>query len=98
MLAASQALASLALLSVGVIYGTDMFSALVLRPAMAALTDRELTQAAGRIHEYGDQLANSVRQARAELKRQIASGAVLVVDVLLDPPPPQMSAARWESC
>jgi hypothetical protein len=55
MLAASQALASLAVLSVGVIYGTDMFSALVLRPAMAALTDRELTQAAGRIHQYGDQ-------------------------------------------
>ena len=55
MLAASQALASLAVLSVGVIYGTDIFSALVLRPAMATLTDRELTQAAGRIHEYGDQ-------------------------------------------
>lgn len=55
MLAASHALASLAVLSVGVIYGTDMFSAFVLRPAMAALTDRELTQAAGRIHEYGDQ-------------------------------------------
>jgi Domain of unknown function (DUF1772) len=55
MLATSQALASLAILSVGVIYGTDIFSALVLRPAMAALTDRELTQAAGRIHQYGDQ-------------------------------------------
>ena len=55
MLAASHTLASLAILSVGVIYGTDIFSAIVLRPAMAALTDRELTQAAGRIHEYGDQ-------------------------------------------
>lgn len=55
MLAASHALASLAVLSVGVIYGSDIFSAVVLRPAMAALTDRELTQAAGRIHEYGDQ-------------------------------------------
>jgi hypothetical protein len=55
MLAASQALAALAVLSVGVIYGTDIFSAVVLRPAMAALTDRELTQAAGRIHQYGDQ-------------------------------------------
>src|SRR6516164_9289870 len=55
MLVASNALASLAVLSVGVIYGTDVFSAVVLRPAMAALADRELTQAAGRIHEYGDQ-------------------------------------------
>lgn len=55
MLTASQALAFLAILAVGVIYGTDVFSALVLRPALGALTDRELTQAAGRIHEYGDQ-------------------------------------------
>jgi hypothetical protein len=55
MLAASQALAALAVLSVGVIYGTDIVSAVVLRPAMAALSDRELTQAAGRIHQYGDQ-------------------------------------------
>jgi hypothetical protein len=37
MLAASQALAALAVLSVGVIYGTDIFSAVVLHPAMAAL-------------------------------------------------------------
>jgi hypothetical protein len=55
MLAASHTLASLAILAVAVIYGTDIFSAVVLRPAMAALSDRELTQAAGRIHEYGDQ-------------------------------------------
>jgi hypothetical protein len=54
MLATSNALASVALLAVGVIYGTDIFSAVVLRPAMAALGDQELTQAAGRIHEYGD--------------------------------------------
>src|SRR5262245_43170884 len=55
MLAASETLAAFAVLSVGVIYGTDIFSAAVLRPAMAALADRELTQAAGRIHQYGDQ-------------------------------------------
>jgi hypothetical protein len=54
MLAASHALAFLAVLLVGVIYGTDIFAAIVLRPALAALADPELTQAAGRIHEYGD--------------------------------------------
>jgi Domain of unknown function (DUF1772) len=46
--------AALSLLATGVIYGTDVFSALVLRPAMAALDDATLTQAAGRVHEYGD--------------------------------------------
>jgi hypothetical protein len=33
------------------------------------------------------QLANDVRSGRAELKRQIAAGAVRVSDVLVDPPP-----------
>jgi hypothetical protein len=33
------------------------------------------------------QLANDARSGRAELKRQIASGAVRVSDVLVDPPP-----------
>jgi hypothetical protein len=47
MLAASQALASLAILSVGVIYGTDMFSALVLRPAMPAPHPRSPSYANG---------------------------------------------------
>jgi hypothetical protein len=81
MLAASQALAGLAVLSVGVIYGTDIFSAVVLRPAMAALTDRELTQAAGRIHEYGDQrlplpgAAGTVATAAAAICAAVAGHA-----------------------
>ena len=33
------------------------------------------------------QLANDARSGRAELKRQIAAGAVRVADVLVDPPP-----------
>jgi hypothetical protein len=82
MLAASQALAFLAILAVGVIYGTDIFSALVLRPAMAALTDPELTQAAGRIHEYGDQrlplpgAAGTVAAAAAAISAGLAGHPV----------------------
>jgi len=33
------------------------------------------------------QVANDVRSGRAELKRQIAAGMVVVADVLVDPPP-----------
>jgi hypothetical protein len=51
---ASILLAGLSLVATAVIYGTDVFSALVLRPAMAAVDDATLTQAAGRVHEYGD--------------------------------------------
>jgi len=46
--------AGLSLVATAVIYGTDVFSALVLRPAMGAVDDATLTQAAGRVHEYGD--------------------------------------------
>jgi hypothetical protein len=55
MLATSLALAALAALACAVVYGTDVFAALVLRPALAALDDGALTQAAGRIHQYADQ-------------------------------------------
>jgi uncharacterized membrane protein len=52
---ASLVLAALAALAAAVVYGTDIFAALVLRPALAALDDGVLTQAAGRIHQYADQ-------------------------------------------
>ena len=54
MLTASLALAALAALAAAVVYGTDMFAAVVLRPALATLDDRTLTQTAGRIHQYAD--------------------------------------------
>jgi Domain of unknown function (DUF1772) len=54
MLTASLALAALAALAAAVVYGTDMFAAVVLRPALATLDDSTLTQAAGRIHQYAD--------------------------------------------
>ena len=55
MLNTSLALAALAALACAVVYGTDVFAALVMRPALAALDDGALVQAAGRIHEYADQ-------------------------------------------
>ncbi|MEU5083599.1 MULTISPECIES: DUF1772 domain-containing protein [Streptomyces] len=47
-------LSGIALLSVAVIYGTDVFSALVQRPAMARVDDEVLTATMGFIHLYGD--------------------------------------------
>ncbi|WP_282782005.1 MULTISPECIES: DUF1772 domain-containing protein [unclassified Nocardia] len=51
---AHQVLAGIAVLAVGVIYGTDVFCALVQRSAMARVDDRVLTAAMGYIHLYGD--------------------------------------------
>ena len=47
-------LAGLAILANAVIYGTDVFGAIVLRPAIAPVDDRTLTQMLGHIHRIAD--------------------------------------------
>ncbi|HEY0227570.1 MAG TPA: DUF1772 domain-containing protein [Mycobacterium sp.] len=46
--------ALLSILGTGVVYGTDVFCALVLRPALAAIDDRALVVVTGNVHLYGD--------------------------------------------
>ena len=41
-------------LTAGIIYGTDVFCALVQRPALARLDDTTMASVMGRVHEYGD--------------------------------------------
>jgi hypothetical protein len=43
-----------ALLGTAIIYGTDVFCALVQRPAVAAIDDRALVAVMGNVHRYGD--------------------------------------------
>ncbi|MFE7126582.1 DUF1772 domain-containing protein [Streptomyces sp. NPDC057617] len=49
-----EVLAGLAILANAVIYGTDVFGAIVLRPATAAVDDRTLTQLLGHVHRIAD--------------------------------------------
>jgi hypothetical protein len=49
-----ETLAGLAILANAVIYGTDVFGALVLCPAVGVVDDRTLTQAMGHIHRIAD--------------------------------------------
>lgn len=44
----------IALLGTAVIFGTDVFCALVQRPAVAAIDDRALVAVMGNVHRYGD--------------------------------------------
>jgi hypothetical protein len=48
-------LAVLALLSTAVIFGTDVLTATVMRPALAEIDDRALVEIVGRTHRYGGQ-------------------------------------------
>jgi hypothetical protein len=49
-----RAIAVIAVLGTAVVYGTDVFCALVLRPALAALTDDAVVAVMGSVHRYGD--------------------------------------------
>ena len=50
----ARAAALISILGTGVVYGTDVFCALVLRPALAAVDDRALVAVTGNVHLYGD--------------------------------------------
>jgi hypothetical protein len=46
--------ALIAVLATAVVYGTDVFCAIVQRPALAAIDDRALVAVMGNVHRYGD--------------------------------------------
>ncbi|WP_430332361.1 DUF1772 domain-containing protein [Rhodococcus sp. ACT016] len=46
--------ALIAVLGTAVVYGTDVFCAIVLRPALASVDDRALVAVIGSVHRYGD--------------------------------------------
>ena len=46
--------ALIAVLGTAVVYGTDVFCAIVLRPALAMVDDSVLVAVMGRVHRYGD--------------------------------------------
>jgi hypothetical protein len=46
--------ALIAVLGIAVVYGTDVFCAIVLRPALASVDDDALVAVTGNVHRYGD--------------------------------------------
>jgi len=50
----TRAAALIAVLGTAVVYGTDVFCAVVLRPALASVDDRALVTVTGGVHRYGD--------------------------------------------
>ena len=50
----THAAALIAVLGTAVVYGTDVFSAIVMRPALAMVDDPALVAVMGSVHRYGD--------------------------------------------
>lgn len=87
-----QVLIVLSVLAVGVVYGTDVFSAIALRPALALVDDRTLVSTMGRVHEFADRrmrvpgvaglltaIAGTVIVGLAGHSRATVAGAVAVI-------------------
>jgi hypothetical protein len=80
------------ILAAGIIYGTDVFCAIVQRPALAALDEATLTAVMGRIHQYGDRrlptpgiigvlaaaVTTTVATIRGSVPSAIAAGVALI--------------------
>lgn len=54
MIELAKMLAIISVLGTAVVYGTDVFCALVQRPALAAVDERALVAVMGQVHRYGD--------------------------------------------
>ena len=54
MTALGQVLIATSVLACGIIYGTDVLSAIVLRPALALADDQTLVSIRGRVHDFGN--------------------------------------------
>src|SRR4051794_27541529 len=74
-----EVLAGLAILANAVVYGTDVFGAIVLRPAIAAVDDRTLTKLLGHIHRFADRLAIGAAALIAAVAMTALAGAELAL-------------------
>ncbi|WNG83457.1 DUF1772 domain-containing protein [Mycobacterium sp. ITM-2016-00316] len=89
----TQVAAVIAVLCTAVVYGTDAFCAIVLKPALAALDDDALVAITGNVHRYGDRrmpvpgtlgliataITAAVATATANWVQAIAAGIALVL-------------------
>jgi hypothetical protein len=85
--------ALIAVLGTAVVYGTDMFCAIVLRPALASVDDDALVAVTGGVHRYGDRrmpvpwvlgffaaaVSGVLAGVTAHWTQAIAAGAALVL-------------------
>ena len=85
--------AAVAVLATGVVYGTDVFCSVVLRPALASLDDSVLVVVTGFVHRYGDRrmplpgvlgvLATAVCAALAAISGQWAQATAAGIALVL---------------
>jgi uncharacterized membrane protein len=84
--------ALVAIFSAAIIYGTDLFCALIVRPAARGAADASVADLLGRVHEYGDRrlpipgvasiLATALATATVDSPPARVGGAIALVALL----------------
>ncbi len=84
--------ALVAVATTALIYGTDLFCALVLRPAAAGAADSSVADLLGRVHEYGDRrlpvpgvislIATALATATSDTSSAYIGGAIALAALL----------------
>jgi hypothetical protein len=89
----TRAAAVIAVLGTAVVYGTDVFCAIVLRPALASVDDNVMVAVMGHVHRYGDRrmpvpgvlgvvataVSTMLAAVAAHWVQAIAAGAALIL-------------------
>jgi uncharacterized membrane protein len=85
--------ALVAVFSAAIIYGTDLFCALILRPAASGAADASVADLLGRVHEYGDRrlplpgvlsiIATALATATSDSTPARIGGAIALAALLL---------------
>lgn len=92
----TRAAALVAVLGTAVVYGTDVFCAIAMRPALASIDNDALVAVMGRVHRYGDRrmpvpgvlgvvgaaVSAALAAVTAHWAQAIAAGAALVLLVI----------------
>lgn len=84
--------ALVAIFSAAIIYGTDLFCALIVRPAARGAADASVADLLGRVHEYGDRrlpipgvvsiIATGIATATVDSTLARAGGGITLVALL----------------
>ena len=102
----TRAAALIAVLGTAVVYGTDVFCAMVLRPALASVDDRALVAVTGSVHRYGDRrmpvpgalgvLATATTAVLAAVAAHSAQAIAAAADTRQPLPNGRVLQAKWD--
>jgi hypothetical protein len=102
----TRAAALIAVLGTALVYGTDVFCAIVLRPALALVDDHALVAVTGSVHRYGDRrmpvpgvlgvLASATTAVLAAVATHWAQAIAAAADAGQPLPNGRVLQAKWD--